>query len=199
MVDAQIGRLLECLEEYGTYDDTIIVFTSDHGDMVGGHGMVWKSTHAFYEEVIGVPLIIANAPDSRSGKCDGIIGSLDLMPTMLGLTGHDIPADVQGRDFSPYMRGDVESPPKDQIFCERIPSGRDHRRFGTCKKPGSFMVRGTRWKYMLFPDGDEYLYDLKEDPQEYENLAFSNPSLATSLRETLSKWQRSTGYEIGSP
>jgi arylsulfatase A-like enzyme len=198
MVDSQVGRIMQCLEELGTLEDTLIVFTSDHGDMVGGHGMVWKSTHAFYDEVIGVPLIIANAPDLEPGTCSGLIGSLDLMPTILGLIDHGIPHGIQGRDFTSYLRGESGNLPKEHVFCERVPSGPQHRRFGTARRPGSFMVRGNRWKYILFPDGDEYLYDLLEDPQENENLARSDRPRAKSLREILHKWQVSTGYGVSS-
>ena len=92
LIDDQVGRVLDALDESGRADDTIVIFTADHGDMVSGHGMVWKSTSAFYDEIARIPMIISWPRRIRAGKSEAAASLADLAPTTLDLIGHSIPA-----------------------------------------------------------------------------------------------------------
>jgi arylsulfatase A-like enzyme len=172
LIDDQVGKVLSALEKTGRVDNTVIVFTADHGDMMGGHGMVWKSTSSFYEEVVRVPLIIRYPKKLRPQVSDIATDSTDLMPTLLELTGKTIPTVVQGQSLVPFMTGKMDnSQAKQFAFSERLrgnPKG--HRKVlpGT---RGSFMIRGKGYKLARYEDGNEYLYDLKNDPGETKDRA----------------------------
>ncbi len=105
LMDAQVGRILDSLDRTGTTEDTIVVFTTDHGDMAGGHGMFWKSTQAFYEDVVRVPLIISYPRRIKPGTNRMAVSSADLMPTILELTGTKYPNGVEGLSLAPNLLG----------------------------------------------------------------------------------------------
>lgn len=197
LVDDQVGRILEALEAAGRAEDTIVVFTADHGDMAGGHGMVWKSTNAFYEEVVRVPLIMRYPRELAPGRSGLAAGLTDLMPTLLDLVGHPVPDRLQGHSLAPCLRGErdpAEAPA--YAFCERVAANPQHTRTVAPGTPGSFMVRGRGWKYIRYHDGEEFLYDLGSDPGETTDLA-GDPSLRdrkAGLRRELDAWLAETGY-----
>ncbi|MFB6217912.1 MAG: sulfatase, partial [Halobacteriaceae archaeon] len=87
-VDDQVGRVLDALDRRGVADDTLVVFTSDHGDMAGGHGMVWKSTGAFYDEVMRVPLLV-RGPGVAADEVDCAASLVDVLPTVWDLLGRE--------------------------------------------------------------------------------------------------------------
>ncbi len=196
LVDDQVGRILKALECSGQLDRTIIVFTADHGDMAGGHGMVWKSTPAFYDEITRIPLLVRYPPAFKSQRCDLAADLTDIMPTLLELTGQPIPASVQGQSLVPYLTG--KRPPTEArrfSFCERIPGNRENARKLDSIAKGSFMVRGEGWKYIRYADGTEYLYHLAVDPVETVNEA-DNPvhqSRKQQMIAALKVWPRKTG------
>ncbi len=195
MVDDQIGRILAALDESGKTDNTIIVFLSDHGDMAGRHGMVWKSTVAFYDEVTQVPLIIRYPRAVKPGRTDEVVSLVDVMPTILEFTHHQIPGDIQGKSLVPLMEG-KKTDRSGYVFSERVPWSDEHKRIVTLEAKGSFMVRSKEYKYCRFADGRECLYDLKNDPSENKNLAqapdFTNRK--QELSRVLEEWLVSTGY-----
>jgi len=197
MIDDQIGRILKTLDATGLADHTIIVFTADHGDMAGGHGMVWKSTDAFYDEVARVPLLIRHPRRFKPQLSDLATDTTDLMPTLLELLGRPIPKQVQGQSLVPYLTGQREASSARAFgFSERVgrhPQGLRKVRPGT---RGSFMIRGRGWKYFRYPQGDDYLYHLAEDPGETRNLA-ADPNYRrrrNELAAELDAWLRRTGW-----
>jgi len=197
LVDDQIGRMLDTLNKTGRSDDTIVLFTGDHGDMAGGHGMFWKSTSSFYDEIARVPLIISQPGHIKPGKSDIAASLVDIMPTLLDLVGHPVPQGVQGGSFAPYLlgQGDLASAPA-YSFCERVLNNPGHTRGVAPGTPASFMVRGKGWKYVTYVEGEEYLYHLAQDPAETENLA-TNPAYKgqkDTLRHELETWLQKTGY-----
>jgi len=197
LIDDQVGRILKALEETGKMDETIIVFTADHGDMMGGHGMVWKSTNAFYEEIVRVPLMICYAGRFKPRVSGPAVDSTDFMPTLLELAGYPIPKQTQGQSLVGFLRGRRNvSEARQYTFSERVrgnPQGDRKVRPGT---KGDFMVRGKGWKFIRYGDGQEYLYDLSRDPGETKNLA-GNPSYRSRRNELASemdKWLERTGW-----
>lgn len=199
LLDAQVGRVLDALEATGRARDTIVVFTSDHGDMAGGHGMFWKSTSAFYEEVVRVPLIISYPAAVKPGTSDAQANLTDLAPTLLELTSHRLPP-MQGKSMAALLTG-ASTRFREFSFSERVePNAARSRQL----KPGvrsSFMVRSQEWKYCFYPDGGEYLYHLRRDPGECENLAGESQSAGRKqeMLGAVRRWFEETGYPGGSP
>jgi arylsulfatase A-like enzyme len=197
LVDDQVGRVLDALEASDRAEDTIVVFTADHGDMIGAHGMVWKSTAAFYEEVVGVPFIIRFPGRISPGRSPVPTDTTDFMPTMLELLGRPVPEHVQGRSLASLLRGDegaVEGPR--YAFCERLKGNALQGRRLKPGHPGSFMVRSENWKYARYRDGEEFLYNLGQDPGETENR-IGEPGAqdkSREMRERLEDWLDKTGY-----
>lgn len=200
LVDDQVGRILDALEEAGRARETVVVFTADHSDMAGGHGMIWKSTSAFYEDVVRVPLIIRFPGALQPARTDIAAGSTDLMPTLLDLAGHPVPAHVQGHTLAPYLAGerDVSQAPA-YAFSERVAGNAARTRTVAPGTPGSFMIRGRGWKYVRYHDGEEYLYDLVNDPGEAENLSAQTAAhdRKRELSRELDAWLVETRYPAG--
>jgi arylsulfatase A-like enzyme len=197
LIDDQVGRILKTLDETGKADETVIVFTADHGDMMGGHGMVWKSTSAFYEEVVRVPLLISYRGSFGPHTNEMAVDSTDFTPTLLELAGHDVPAKVQGQSLVPYLSGRKDAEHARQYaFSERVrphPQGRREVLPGT---KGAFMIRGKGSKLIRYQEGAEYLYDLKQDPGETKNLV-DDPkcrSRREELAAEMDKWLKRTGW-----
>lgn len=103
MVDRWIGKLLAKVEDLGLLDNTVIIFTTDHGFYLGEHGLVGKITK-LYREVAHIPLLI-RLPSGRKGRCDALVQPPDMMPTILQLAGVEIPSTVQGRSLLPLLEG----------------------------------------------------------------------------------------------
>lgn len=186
-VDEQVGRILRCLEEEGLAASTIVVFTSDHGEMMGSHGMIGKNV--WYEESIGIPLLIRWPGLIRPRKDDLLISVPDLMPTLLGLMGlgRRIPPGVQGTDLSAAVlekRG--ASRPSSALYREPWipPFGgrgvRTHRYTYVCRR----RVRGGT---------DRFLFDNVRDPFQVRNLASQEWSLAQELHQETMAWLTRVG------
>jgi arylsulfatase A-like enzyme len=155
-IDQQIGALIGTIREEGILDETIIMFTSDHGDMLGNHGMWAKQT--FYEGSSNIPMVLmGEAADQRLpfGTTDNrITGLQDVMPTLLGLAGIDSPDHIDGRSM-------VTDKPREHIYGE----------FGE-QAHSSRMIRDSRFKLIWYPCGNyAQLFDLHNDPNEMINLA----------------------------
>ena len=104
-IDDQVGRLLEALDATGEARNTVVVFTADHGDMMGAHEMLWKSTISFYRQIVDIPLIVRYPAKIHSGICDAQVNGVDLMPTFLELAGVAVPAGIEGRSLVPLLTG----------------------------------------------------------------------------------------------
>lgn len=199
LIDDQVGRVLKVLDSVGKLDDTLVIFTADHGDMAGGHGMVWKGTSSFYEEVLRVPLLIRCPKILKPQISDISTDGTDLMPTILGLVGLPIPNHVQGQNLTPYLTGSADvSGARAFSFSERLElkleKGSVPKR-STPISEGAFAVRGKGWKYILYNDNTEYLYNLVEDPGETKNVAkyVRNLSIKREMKDELNKWLKDTG------
>jgi len=169
-IDDQFARLLDALDETGQRDHTVVVFTSDHGEALGDHGLLQKGCR-FYEGLVRVPLIFAWPGQFHAGLCsDALVELLDLTSTLVEMTGMDPPPYMQGRSLLPILRG--ESPPdrlRDFVRCEYFDALDTHFTGGS----GTFatMYRDARYKLSVYHGhGLGELYDLQHDPWEFDNL-----------------------------
>ena len=157
-LDAKIGQLLAALERFGLADETIVIYTSDHGENLFEHGMVQK--HCFYEPAVAVPLVMTNRKLFPAGEThEHIVSLIDLFPTLLDLVGIEHPDTLEGTSLLDVIEGKA-SPEGRETFSEFYKWGSPER-----------MIRTPEWKY-VHTDGDvPQLYDVKADPLERVNLS----------------------------
>ena len=185
-LDDCMGDLLRTLEETGLAKNTILLFTSDHGDMLGSHGLIKKQKP--YDESVRVPLLIRWPAELKPTELDAPINSEDLMPTLLGLARVSIPKSVEGLDYSEYLRGGKN--PSDGATVIHCPSpfGEWERRRGGREYRG---VRTTRYTYVRDLNGPWLLFDNVADPYQMTNLvnipthAKTHVELETLLKKKL--------------
>ncbi len=186
MVDEQIGIVLDALREAGLENNTLIVLTSDHGDMDSAHKLEHKSI--LYEESVRIPFIMSLPGAIPKGAVDNthfVSNGLDLLPTLCDYAGVEAPAELSGRSVRPLAEGKTAEPWRDFVVSET-----------ECGR----MVRTDRFKYCLYNSGAhrEQLTDLKDDPGEMKNLA-ETPAFGHILdqhRRLLRGWVDKTGDRI---
>ena len=165
LIDENVGRLLDLLEETGQRENTIVIFASDHGESLGDHGLRRKGCR-FYEGLVRVPLVISWPGRFRQGlRSDALVELADLVPTLLELNGLPVPQRVRGRSLRPILEG--RSDPhhhrdfvRSEYFC-------------TLQGPPSraTMIRTRRHKLVSYHGhGLGELFDLEADPGEFDNL-----------------------------
>ena len=187
-VDDQVGRLMRALDERGRREDTIVVVTSDHGDMLGSHGLRLKRKP--WEESIRVPGIVrypAKVEPRRTS--DALLTHVDLPPTLLSLCGLPVPAEMQGADLSRVVLGEDAEGPDSAFFQIFIPFGGD-------ASPHPWRgVRTDRHMYAQTEEGPWLLYDLEADPFEKTNLVDDPAHAATreDMSRRLADWMARTG------
>lgn len=167
-VDRQIGLVMEALEQSGLADDTLVVFTSDHGDMDGAHRLGQKMMP--YEEAIRVPFLIAGAgmPQGAVDREHLVSTGIDLIPTLCDCAGLETPRELPGRSVRPLVGGNAVAPWRDTLLVENGISQ---------------TILTMPFKYTLFREGTrrEQLVDLEQDPGEMRNLAV-DPAMQPQLR-----------------
>jgi choline-sulfatase len=175
-VDAQIGRLLEALKAEGVYESSVVIVVGDHGEMLGEHG---EADHGYfiYESAIKVPLIIKHPGQQTGRRVEGIVGLVDLVPSICSLVGIDAPAEMAGRDISDRV-GDVA--PSETPRSLYIQSPYPQIVFDTNPLVG---LVNDRWKLILTTNSE--LYDLVADPEERVNLIDTEPRRARLMRDEL--------------
>jgi arylsulfatase A-like enzyme len=209
-LDHEMGRLLAFLEESGLADNTIICFSSDHGDHLSSHGYgkpfdAWlhhsrrASKATPYEESIHIPFILRYpdrvAPGQRSQT---MFSSVDVMPTLLGLAGIDVTDGLHGQDLSHAMLND-EGPEPDSVYLQILGPGWPHRGLWVGFWRG---VRTPRWTYARwFGSADVWLFDRRNDPYEMKNLA-GDPeygAIRQQMEQRLQEWMQDVGdpFETG--
>lgn len=166
-LDDCVGWVRQTLAECGLTEDTIVVFTSDHGDMLYSQGATKKQQP--WDESILVPFLIHwPAGLGRDGKrIDMPIGTPDIMPTLLGLCGLDVPSTVEGRDYSRVVSGGAKVDNEGELIMCPQPFGQWSRRIGGREYRG---VRTRRYTYARDLHGPWLLYDNTEDPYQLRNL-----------------------------
>ncbi len=175
-VDRQLGVLMSSLEELDLTENTLVVFTADHGEGLMEH---MEASHGYllYDSTIRVPMIFSCPGILPQGKVlDGAVRTIDLMPTLLDIFGHEPPARIQGISLKEQILGDVGLPEVDSYFETYY--GRLFLGWSVLKG-----VEWDEWKYIQAPKPE--LYNLQEDPGETANLIEERPEIASSMRERL--------------
>jgi hypothetical protein len=217
-VDQNVGRVLEKLHELGLDRDTIVVFTSDHGEFCFEHEMCKKDL-VLLDCLLRVPFFMSwPGRLEPAAVTETFVEEVDVMPTLLDLMGVEVPNGVQGHSFLPYLRGEADSH-RGEVHAEICPPWLsnpypDYPSFigeweehhedpehllgwtASFNVPGDFtkMLRDRRYKYIWYVTGEEELYDLEEDPQEWHNLA-GRPDcedVKTGMKLRLLEWNART-------
>ncbi len=204
MVDAQLGRILDSLEKHHLFENTIVVFTSDHGEMMGAHRLIAKKV--FYEESVTVPLMI-KLPGMQGKRISQPVSQIDLVPTLLEALGHslDPELELQGHSLLPYLQGNGQLnedvyiewnhekvltavPPKfAQLPCDQV-------KLLKSLNSSARAIVYKDWKYIESSIGEHELYHLSEDPLEMNNL-YGNPqyhNMIEELSQRIEQWKLHT-------
>ena len=189
MMDANLGRILDELDRLGHARDTLVVFTADHGDMQGGHGMYDKTSYSMYEETTCVPLLVRFPGRVPAGETiQTQAGICDISPTILDYLGLPVPSGLAGISLRTFIEGGED--PERPIFAER-----DRAAWGAeGERHFQRLIRTQRWKYSYHSVGDSQLYDLQNDPGETKNLIHeqSFQSEKRRLHRDLFGWMKQT-------
>ena len=185
--DRLIGLLLDNLKEQGLEENTIVMFTTDHGEMAGSHKLIAKTT--FYEESSKIPVIIRYPKEIKQSitNSDALVSTIDIMPTLLDLAGVEIPKGIDGRSFKKQiLESEVSTNEFDIVFSQN--------QFGR-------MVRYDQFKYVrsvVYGKTYEILYDIDNDPNESKNL-IDDPKFKNQLtkgRKLLDDWLVNEGTQL---
>tara|TARA_R110001592_G_scaffold157648_3_gene388529 strand:+ start:600 stop:2006 length:1407 start_codon:yes stop_codon:yes gene_type:complete len=186
-VDAEIGKIIDAIDDLGLRENTIIIFTSDHGDGNASHG--WNQKTALFQESINVPLIINyKRKNSSEEKINTSLTSsgLDLYPTILDFAGIEIPKELLGKSIKPIIKNKQQDSERDFVVTETKFEGK--QAYGTTGRA----VIGKKYKYVLYSWGKnrEQFFDLEKDPFEMHNLVASlkHQSEIDSYRQNLMDW-----------
>jgi arylsulfatase A-like enzyme len=189
LIDHAVGEIMQGLERSGKADNTIVLFTSDHGDYMGDHFMTGKEF--FHDPAARVPLIAAGPGIHRGGSAATLAGHVDILPTVLDFAGVALPSRLDGIS----LRSAMHEPSKqlrEELFGEL------HRGIKTLdgvRWIGQKMIRTLRHKYIFYSRGfvrdafEEELYLMESDPNELRNRAAEYPALCRELRDRILQWQ----------
>ena len=219
LVDRYVGRILQSLRDRGLYDNTLIVFTSDHGTMMGSHRMNIKNMA--FEESVRVPLLVRLPRQKQSRQIASPVSQIDLVPTLLDFLGQDVPGQVQGKSLRPLIEGTGGDGVAGDVFYEwnginalvhkdvlrdPLPGyiaeiATREQALASLADPVRSIVTDNGWKLNYSPLGEHELYDLNRDPGETHNLA-GEPDYwpqMTELGLRIKRWQRATNDPVKLP
>jgi arylsulfatase A-like enzyme len=190
MLDEEVGLILDELEKTGKAANTAVFVLSDHGDQMLEHGLFGKNV--FFESSVRVPMLVSWPGRMRAGARAELTEAIDVMPTILEMCGVEVPERVQGRSL-------LQSEGREMVFCENImpeviTNGDTGYPFVPGKgidgirHPDAKMVRTGRWKLNYYPGNGGELYDLENDPGEWNNLYGSEPARVAELKGALLDW-----------
>ena len=188
LIDRGVGVILDAIDACGIADETLVVFMSDHGELLGDHGL-WYKGPFFYEGLVSVPLIV-RGPGAATGASSALFSSVDLMPTVLELLGQRVPSTVDGRSFAAHVR-DPSTPTRESCLIEY------RNGFGDADRASMALIT-DRYKYVRYETGERELTDLVGDPQELVNIvnesahaetrAYLESEMLTTLLATGARW-----------
>lgn len=158
-VDDCVGKIVKRLKENGIYDETLILFTSDHGEFLGDYGRIQKGMP--YDVILNVPCIISYPEAIKPNtKIDSLTEAVDVVPTILDFCGIQTPEYIQGKSMKPILTGETQEH-KEEIFAEHF----DHKELHIS------LIRTKDYKYVIWSDGSETLYDLNKDKDEFNDVS----------------------------
>ncbi len=167
LIDDQVGAILEALDRRGMADNTIIAFASDHGEMLGDHGIFTKSVG--YEAAIRVPLVVAGPGIEPGRTSDALVELIDVNPTLTDLAGLPAQPNLDARSLGPVLRGQAS----------------EHRQETISVLKGFGVVRTDRYKLIDNENDVAELYDLASDPHECHSVAAAQPDIVRQMRKRL--------------
>ena len=183
LIDEQVGRMLAALERTGQLQDTIVIFMSDHGEMLGDHGIYLKGPY-FYEPAIHVPLIVSQPGTIAAGVCEDLVELVDLAPTLLQAAGEPRWPGMQGQSLWPLLTGQGQpAAPREDVYCEYYNAMPWH----DAPQPQLTMLRTETHKLVVahgLAAGE--LYDLVADPEETHNR-WHDPVYAAARMDLLQR------------
>ena len=206
LVDRSIGAILSCLENTGVMDRTVIVHTSDHGDLLGDHGLFGKGV--MYEKAVCVPFLI-RLPDGPRKMITHRVSHIDFVPTVLDLLQQPATAELPGRSLAPMILGQDDQPRS--VLIEWNPYKKEEKRLkkGTSIAPARSVSRAIKestrtliapdgWKLSLRDNDLSELYNLIEDPSEQRNVFYTGqfPEVIERCTDQIQHWQRETADAV---
>ena len=171
-VDMAVGRLLEQLGAQGMLEDTLIVFSSDHGDHCGDHRMITKDI-SYYDALVRMPCVLfwPGGLGTEGRRVGELVEMVDLLPTLLELAGCPVPEVMVGRSYADALRTRQPIPGREDVLAYH--------------EPGNAMLRTKTHKYIRYGSGAEVLYDLTERPMEVRNRTRDDPAILAEMRERM--------------
>jgi arylsulfatase A-like enzyme len=201
-VDAQLGRIIEHLKATGQYERTLIIVTSDHGEMLGEH-YVWGK-EIYFDPSFHLPLVIRDprpaADRTRGTIVNALTAAIDIMPTILDWVGQEVPRSCDGSSLLPFITEGAPDSWRDAVFFEHdfrdVRTQRPERALGISSDQCNYAVlRNARYKYVHFAALPPLLFDIVADPGETNNLA-TDPAMTPVLLECAQKmldWRLTAG------
>ena len=191
-IDMEFARLLKALDEQGMAEDTIVVYTADHGDMMGSHGHMDKQMP--HEEASHVPFMV-RLPGHSGRSSDALFASVDIYPTVCGLAGVPVPQHCSGRDYSSVMRGKSGFKEPEMVFLMNEQGGGAKMEANV---PTHRSVRTKTHTYSVQLDGRWCLYDNVADPYQMKNLVKdpANKAMIEEFDAALRAWSKAAGDDF---
>ena len=195
-VDAQIGRLVAFLKQTGQYETTLIVFSCDHGEMLGDHWLLEKE--GYFDQAFHIPLIVRVPGNgfARANAVDSFTEAVDLMPTILDRCSRPVPVQCDGASLVPFLRGTAPRRWRSEAHWEfdfrDVPGGAPEQALGLRLDECSLnVIRDRDYKYVHFAALPPLLFDLRKDPDELCNLADDSAHASVMLRyaQKLLSWR----------
>ena len=160
LIDDQVGRILQTLEQTGQADNTIVIYTSDHGDCLGAHKLIEKGEF-MYDEIYRIPLVVSHPECAKPGSVnDDFVYLQEITCSILEAAGLDVPGHLDGASFESAMKGDATPNGRDDVYCVF------NNHFTT---PNQRMVRTRTHQFTFNPSDIGELYDLRKDPYQLDN------------------------------
>ncbi len=169
LADRQLGRVLDTLDELRLWEDTVVLFTVDHGEMLGDYGLYFKSV--MWEPAVHMPFFLCY-PGATPGERSNLVEHVDVFPTLCDGLGLPVPAGLQGRSLMPWLTGEASAP---------------RREYALAQLNELIMVRTERWKLVYQKGKPLWLFDLANDPGELHNLLPERPEVARELNALLER------------
>ncbi|MGC1479584.1 MAG: sulfatase-like hydrolase/transferase [Chthoniobacterales bacterium] len=188
LIDDMVGRIVQKLEELGELDNTIIIYTADHGDCLGAHKLIEKGEF-MYDEIYRIPLVVAHPECTEPGSVnDNFVYLHECMPSILEAAGVPAPGNLDGESFYGAMKGDDSFNGREEVFCLF------EKHFTVANQR---MVRTRSHQFTFNPHDIGELYDLKKDPHQLKNH-FGDPEYAEVQKDLMERMDRYMG-DLGDP